>query len=126
VIPLGIAFGFMGLVGLPLDAATVCMGSLALGIAVDDTIHVVTRYGEEQRRGASPEQALGRCFGRVLPALVFTTVTIGAGFLVLGISQFTLIRNLGLVTAALVVLCLVADATLLPALLLGRREPERD
>jgi predicted RND superfamily exporter protein len=125
VIPLGMAFGFMGLAGLPLDAATVCMGSLALGIAVDDTIHVVTRYGEERRGGAAPEQALTRCFERVLPALLFTTVAISAGFLVLGASEFTLIRNLGFVTAGLVALCLLADATLLPALLLARTEPSK-
>jgi predicted RND superfamily exporter protein len=56
----------------------------------------------------------------VLPALVYTTAAIGFGFAVLGLSGFTLTRNLGIVTTGLVVLCLAADVTLLPALLLGR------
>ncbi len=120
-IPLGIAFGLMGLLRVPLDAATVCLGSLAFGIAVDDTIHVLTRYQEERDRGRKPREALERGLRLALPALIYTTVTIGAGFLVLGVSEFTLIRNLGLVTSGLVVLCLLADTTLLPALLLGGR-----
>ena len=62
-----------------------------------------------------------RCFERVLPALVLTTVIIGLGFGVLALSGFTLIRNLGVVTSGLVVLCLLADVTLLPALLVGER-----
>ena len=117
-VPLAIGFGFMGLVGIALDAATVCMGSLALGIAVDDTIHVATGYRDALERGSKPVEALDRCFERVLPPLVFTTVAIAAGFAVLGLSEFSLIRNLGLVTSALVGLCLLADVTLLPALLL--------
>ena len=121
-IPLGIGFGFMGLIGVPLDAATVCMGSLALGIAVDDTIHVATGYRDARAQGVKPLEALDACFERVLPALVFTTVAIAAGFAVLGLSEFILIRNLGLVTSALVALCLLADTTLLPALLL-REDP---
>ncbi len=55
----------------------------------------------------------------VLPALVFTTAAIIAGFGVLALSEFTLIRNLGLVTSGLVFLCLLADLTLLPPLLLS-------
>ena len=64
------------------------------------------------------ESAVRTAFARVLPALLLTTATIALGFLVLALSDFTLIRNLGLVTSGIVVLCLVADATLLPALLL--------
>ena len=116
-IPVAMAFGCMGLVGIPLDAATVCLGSLALGIAIDDTIHVVTGYRDERAGGAEPIPALEACLARVLPALVLTTVAVGGGVGVLAFSGFTLIRNLGLVTAVLVSLCLLADLTLLPALL---------
>jgi predicted RND superfamily exporter protein len=44
---------------------------------------------------------------------------VAAGFLVLGISEFTFTRNLGLLTAGIMVICVVANATLLPALLIG-------
>jgi len=117
-IPLGMAFGFMGIIEVPLDAATVCLGSLALGIAVDDSIHLMTRFGEAQGDGDSPKEAIQTAFRRVLPALVLSSVAIAVGFAVLAVSDFTLVRNLGLITAGLVLLCLLADATLLPALLL--------
>ncbi len=124
VIPLGVAFGFMGLVGITLDAATVCLGSLALGVAVDDTIHVVTSFQRERVRGKGPEMAMRNCMAEVLPALLFTTAAVALGFAVLGTSHFTLIRNLGFVTAGLVTVCLLADVTLLPALLV--REKRRN
>lgn len=122
LVPIAIGFGALGLLGVALDAATVCLGSMALGIAVDDTIHLVTRY-REMSVDRSPQEALRAALQRVLPPLVMTTLAIAIGFAVLGLSGFTLIRNLGIVTAALVTLCLLADLTLLPALLVryGRR-----
>jgi predicted RND superfamily exporter protein len=120
-IPIGMAFGFMGWTGIPLDAATVCLGSIALGIAVDDTIHVATAFRDGKQLGQGDVEALDGCFERVLPPVVLTTVTIAVGFGVLGLSQFTLVRNLGLMTVAVVVICLLADTLLLPALLLGSR-----
>jgi predicted RND superfamily exporter protein len=118
-VPLVITFGLMGFLKVPLDAATVCLGSLALGIAVDDTIHLMTGYTERRNSGKSPAIALDQCLEHVLPALAFTTAAVVAGFAVLALSQFTLIRNLGLVTSGLVFLCLLADLTLLPPLLLS-------
>lgn len=118
---LGVIYGLMGLLGVPLDAGTVCMGTLALGIAVDDTIHVVDRYRRERARGAAAPAALAETYHHVLPALVYTSVAIALGFLALAFSEFLLTRNLGLVTAVVVAICLVADTTLLPAVLLGQR-----
>jgi predicted RND superfamily exporter protein len=123
LIPLVIAYGFMGIVGIPLDAATICLGSLALGIAVDDTIHVTSDFADRRMEGGSERDAMSESIRRVLPALVFSTVAIAAGFAVLGLSDFTLIRNLGVITAAMVVICLAADLTLLPALLVTRGHP---
>jgi len=118
-VPLVAVFGFVGLAGVPLDAGTACLGSLALGIAVDDTTHLVLRYQDTLERGAEPREALAEAYRAVLPAVILSTLAIAAGFAVLGLSGFTLTRNLGLVTTSIVVTCLVADATLLPALLTG-------
>jgi predicted RND superfamily exporter protein len=118
-LPIPMVFGFMGLAGIALDAGTACVSSLALGIAVDDTLHVVAGFRDETARGRPPAEALDHCFRLVLPAVVFTTVTISVSFGVLGLSDLSLVRNLGLVTAGTVVVCLLADLVLLPALLLG-------
>jgi predicted RND superfamily exporter protein len=122
--PMVVFFGFMGLAGLPLDAATVCIGSVALGIAVDDTIHLAIAYRDERTLGAPPREILRAVFARVLPGVSTMTVSIAIGFAVLGLSEFTLIRNFGVVTAALVVVCLLADLTLL-APLLARSDARR-
>jgi len=120
-IPLAIVFGVLGFAGIPLDAGTVLVGSLALGIAVDDGVHVASVFHERQHAGEPPKIALDQTFARVLPAAVFTPVAVAGGFSALAFSQFTFIRHLGGLTAAVMGLCLLANTTLLPALLLVRR-----
>ncbi|MGH0032377.1 MAG: efflux RND transporter permease subunit [Myxococcota bacterium] len=125
VVPTAMAFGLMGWAGIPLDAGTVVVGSLALGVAVDDTIHLVSAFHERRTAGARVEDALRRALGTVLHPVVLTTAAIAIGFGLLGFSGFTLTRNLGLVLAGVTVVCLLADLVLLPALLFlaeGRRE----
>jgi predicted RND superfamily exporter protein len=118
-LPIAVYFGVLGYTGITLNPSTSLVGCLALGIAVDDTIHITTGYGEQRAAGLDVEDALLGTFQRVLPPVVFTTIAIGTGFAVLGMSEFTLVHNFGLVTTAMVVLCLVADLTLLPAVLLA-------
>jgi predicted RND superfamily exporter protein len=93
------------------------VGSLALGIAVDDTMHVITSLYEAHERGADSEQALHHALQTNLPALTYTTVIIALGFGILSLSDFTYIRNLGLLIMAIMGVCLAADVSLLPALL---------
>jgi predicted RND superfamily exporter protein len=118
-LPVAMTFGVMGLLGVAIDAGTVLVGNLALGIAVDDTIHVVNGFYQSRERGTSSRQALESVLARVLPALVFTTLAVALGFAVLSFSELAFIRHLGRLTAGIMVLCLLADVILLPALLLG-------
>jgi predicted RND superfamily exporter protein len=116
-LPVAMAFGTMGLIRIPLDAGTVLVGNLALGIAVDDTIHVVTGFYRERTGQASVARALLGAFERVLPPVVFTTLGVSLGFAVLGFSGFTFTRNLGIVTTGIMLLCLarrIAEPRLKP------------
>lgn len=122
-LPLAMVFGGLGLFGIPLDAGTVLIGALAIGIAVDDTIHIATEFYARIAKGALPRASLEQTFESVLPAVIGTTVMIAAAFFVLGFSEFTITRNLGLLTGGIMLLCLIADITLLPALLLGMPSP---
>jgi predicted RND superfamily exporter protein len=125
IVPVVMGFGAMGLLGVPLDAGTVVIGNLAFGIAVDDSIHAVTGFFSRRAAGESGERALELAYRSVLPPLVYTTAVVALGFSVLAFSDFTLIRNLGLLTAALMVLCLLADALLLPAMLSRLNGPDK-
>jgi predicted RND superfamily exporter protein len=118
-LPLVVIFGTMGLLGLPLDAGSVMLGGLALGVAVDDTIHIATGFYEHASTGLSVEKALRGTLEKVLPAIGASTLMISLAFVVLGLSEFTITRHLGLLTAGIMVLCLLADLTLLTCLLLG-------
>jgi hypothetical protein len=122
LVPVFIAFGAMGLASISLDAATVLIGSIALGIAVDDTVHLLVGYHEGRRAGVARAQAVEASLRQSFPAIVQTALVVALGFAVLGLSGFSFIRNLGLVTAGLMVLCLVAELNLLPAMLLGDRD----
>ena len=124
-IPLLLIFGALGTLGLPLDAGTALIGCLALGVAVDDTIHIVAGFHARQGAGLAPREALDLTFAEVLPALASTTAMIAMAFLVLALSEFTIARNLGWVTSGIMVICFVADATLLPALLLRTKRGNR-
>jgi predicted RND superfamily exporter protein len=117
-LPVVLVFGLLGCLGVPLDAGTVLIGGLAIGIAVDDTIHVASRFYDHLASGYTNHQALEKTFDEVLPAILSTTAVISVAFLVLGFSQFTITRNLGLLTSGIMMICLLADITLLPALLL--------
>ena len=118
LLPIGLMFGFMGASGIPLDLGTVFVTNLAVGIAIDETIHLVTAYARAKGDGLGADEALRSAMVRVVPSLILTTVVISCGFLVLAVSEFRFTRNLGLLTASVMLLCVASNATLLPALLM--------
>jgi predicted RND superfamily exporter protein len=99
---------------LPLDVGTAMTGAVALGIAVDDTLHFLVAWREEGTRRAI------RKTGR---ALLLSTVVIAAGFFALVPSSFLPTRNFALLTGSAIVAALVADLLLLPPLLRACRRP---
>jgi predicted RND superfamily exporter protein len=120
-VPLVVVFGFMGFAGIRLDAGMVTLGTLGLGIAVDDTIHLIEAFRDEQSQRGDSVRALDAGFQRVLPPLLYTSIAVSVGFAVLALSGFTVVRSLGMMTPAMIMLCFVADVTLLPSLLLRLR-----
>jgi predicted RND superfamily exporter protein len=117
LVPIVMIFGLMGWLQVPLDAGTVIVGCLALGIAVDDTVHLISAFQESYDRDGGAAAALGEALSRVAHPLVLTSVAVGTGFALLGLSEFTFTRNLGLLVAGVMGICLLADLILLPTLL---------
>ncbi len=116
LLPVLTYFGFMTLAGITLNTGTAVIASIALGIAVDDTIHFLTRYQERRKSegAADAARATVRTAGR---AMLFTTVATACGFLVLTLSSFTPLVALGWLTAATMVSAFLADTVVLPAML---------
>ncbi|MCU4676845.1 efflux RND transporter permease subunit [Catenovulum sp. 2E275] len=108
--------GVMGWLNIPLDLMTITISAIAMGIAVDDTIHFTHRYLDEIKQN-DPQQAMQKAFNSVGFALLFTTTIITLGFSLLSFSDFVPSILFGLLTGLAMLLALVTDLTLLPALL---------
>jgi predicted RND superfamily exporter protein len=123
LVPAAMGFGVWGMlvgeVGLALSVVT----SMTLGIVVDDTVHYMSKYQRARvEKGYDPEQAVRYAFTSVGRALLVTSVVLIAGFLVLALSSFKLNSGMGLLTALVIALALLADFLLLPTLLMKIEE----
>jgi len=126
--PILVVFIVMGAAGIWLDVATAMIASVAVGIAVDDTIHVYHGFRNRVERGINPVLALARSYREAGRAIVVTTIILSAQFLILVWSDFIPTRNFGLLTTVGLVTALLFDLLLLPALLMifyGRNSPVR-
>ncbi|MEF8917629.1 MAG: MMPL family transporter [Candidatus Bipolaricaulota bacterium] len=115
---IGVNFGLMGLLGIPLDNATTMLASIAIGIGVDYTIHFISRYRLELGRGESPESAVIGATRTTGQAIFFNAIAVAVGFGVLLASSFTPIATLGSLVALTMILSAGSALTLLPAALL--------
>ena len=122
VLAAALVLGLMGWIGLPLDLMTITIAAIVIGIGVDDTIHYIHRYREEVARDGDGRAALLRSHRSIGHAIFFTSVTVMAGFSILGLSNFNPTVYFGLLTALSMALALLANLTLLPALLLLAKE----
>jgi predicted RND superfamily exporter protein len=120
LLPVMMTIGLMGWAEIPLDVGTMIIAGVAVGIAVDDTIHYLTRYEREREGGAGAAQALERSHKTVGHAIVFTSIILFMGFSIIGLSSFRPVSTFGLLTGLTMILALVGDLFLLPAILLVR------
>ena len=126
VAPIVMTLGVMGIAGIPINLATCMIPSIAIGIAVDDTIHLLARFRGEYRRtgGADVAAALRTTLTTTGRAMVVTSIVLFFGFLVLLTSQFQPNFHFGVLTAFTMAWALAADLLTTPALLVWFR-PKR-
>jgi uncharacterized protein len=127
LLPIVITLGFMGWAGIPLDAFTLLIGSIALGLAVDDTIHFFHHFQRYYERSGDATQAVHDVLLTAGRAMLFTTLVLITGF---WLFMFATLNNLfyfGLLTGLTLAVALAADMLLSPALLvlISRRAERR-
>ncbi len=120
LVPILTVFAIMSVSRIPLDAATVMVASVALGIAVDNTVHLLVAYESQRASGIARPAAAREAVNRVGAAMVVTTATAAAGFFALCLSAFVPIRDFGVLAGSAMVLALVADLYVVPAMLVVR------
>ncbi len=117
VFPLCVFFGLMGASGAVLNFGTNIIASVALGIAVDDTVHLMHRLSSEVRATESQEKAMLETLSTVGKPALYASLILCLGFLTLCTSTFVPIQEFGFLSATTIVVGLLGEIALLPALL---------
>ncbi|MDD1794233.1 MMPL family transporter [Enterovibrio sp. ZSDZ42] len=118
LLPIMIVLGIWGYFVGEINLAVSVVGAMVMGIVVDDTVYILTKYQESRKQGASVEQAVVDVYSGVGLALITTTVVIALGFAVMATSSFAINANLGLLALGVVIVALLYDFLFIPALLI--------
>jgi len=113
-----VLLGIMGITGIPLDIATVLVGSIALGIGIDYSIHIITGFNNHLLENGDAEKSIESVILLSGKAIIINVVSVLAGFLVLLFSQIVPLQNFGLLIGVSMIGSGFSALSLLPAILI--------
>jgi hypothetical protein len=113
-----ILFGVMGLSGISLNIATVLVASVALGIGIDYSIHIISHFNQLYKTTGNLEDALKQTLLISGKAIIINVISVSAGFLVLVFSEMVPLQYFGILIAISMVSSSLGAMTLLPAILI--------
>jgi predicted RND superfamily exporter protein len=127
LIPLLISAGIMGIAGIEMKVTISIIFSIAFGIAIDDTLHLLSRFKLELDKGRSLPFAMRTTFLSTGKAMILTAMVIASGFATLMLSDFKSTFYVGLLISLTLVIALLAELVLMPVLLvfLYRKKQKR-
>lgn len=121
VIPLGVTvlfnYGIMGIFGIKLDMSTAMVGSIAVGIGIDYTIHFISSYTKFSKIESCIHNATKRSLKSSGKAIIFNALSVAAGFTVLVRSSFNPLMYLGILITITMLISSMASITVMPAIL---------
>ncbi|QDU92557.1 MMPL family protein [Lignipirellula cremea] len=123
VLPFAVVFGAMGWLGVKIEIGTVMTATVAMGVAVDDTLHFVTWFRRSVLAGSSRLSAIAFGYRHCGAAMIQTSVICGVGLLGFTLSEFGPMQRFAWLMFSMLLTALLADLVVLPALLyspLGR------
>jgi predicted RND superfamily exporter protein len=115
--PVVVVYGLMGIAGLPLNSGSAMVATITLGIALNDTVHLVLHYRERREGGDATDRALVETLGEIGRPVIMTSVVTCAGFAIFLLSDFRPLYHFGLLTGVAMVAALAGDLVMLPNLL---------
>lgn len=121
VTPIVFVFMLMAALAIPLDMATALIACIAVGIAIDDTVHTYANSQNHLARGATITRALAKTYREAGRAVTITTIILCSQFLLLAGSSFIPTREFGLLTGFGLALAFLFDLLLMPSLLVLRQ-----
>ena len=117
LLPILIILGFMAYRHIPLDMFTMLIGSIAIGIVVDDTIHFLHVFKRNHDLHGNVKQAINETLLTSGRAILITSIVLTCGFFIFSMSLLNNLQAFGLLTGMTIITALIADLFLLPALL---------
>jgi uncharacterized protein len=117
VIPIVLMFGIMGLLGIPLNPGTAMVAVIAVGIAVDGTIHLLARYNEQCRMTSDYEGAVHKAVQEVATPLIVSSLALSLGFGILLFSNFTVVAQFGALAATTMLISIFANLLITPIIM---------
>nr|WP_267908186.1 MMPL family transporter [Cerasicoccus arenae] len=115
--PVVVVFGIMALFGVTLNVGTCMVAAITIGIAVDDTLHLMVRYNKELKILKDEHKAILASLRAELFPVITTSLGLAGGFVILGFSSFVPVMQFGLLSALVMILALLSDIILTPVLL---------
>jgi len=125
IIPLVVVAGLMGYMGINLKISTAITFTIAFGIAVDDTIHFLSKLKLELSKGKTLLRALRTTYITTGKAIILTSLVLLAGFFMLILSDFEGTFAMGALVSLSLFIALLADLMLLPLLLIAFYRPRK-
>lgn len=114
-----LVFAMLSVFGVRLDAVTALIASIVLGIGIDYSVHFISRYRRQTDKGVPDGEAARRALVASGPAIIFNSLAVAAGFLVLVLSSFWPVIHIGWIVAVTMILAAAITLVLLPATLPG-------
>jgi len=117
IVPLILIAGLMGFSGIELRGTTSIIFAVGFVISVDDTIHFLSKFRIERRKGYSVDDSIRITLLESGKAIFTTSIILFAGFVVLLFSAFGDVYSVGFMISAMIIIALLADLFLIPILL---------
>ncbi|MEM8549944.1 MAG: MMPL family transporter, partial [Verrucomicrobiota bacterium] len=116
-----VIFGLMALTGIPLNVGTCMVAAITIGVAVDDTLHLMVRYNQQLKLLKEERPAIAEAVRAEFFPVLTTSLGLAGGFLILGFSSFVPVMQFGFLSAFVMLLAFIADIILTPVLLATTR-----
>ena len=120
--PIILGIAVMGIFDITVNLATVMVGGMAMGLVVDDTIHLLHHFKISLSKGMPKGPALRLAMDQVGPALVITTISLCGGLATLAFSSLDHIRSFGIVLCCTILFAIIIDLMLIPALIASKSD----
>ena len=117
IIPIAMMFGVMGLLEIPLNPGTAMVAVIAIGIAIDGTIHLLARYNELCRRTSDYVGAVYQSVREEATPLITSSLALALGFGILLLSNFSVVAQFGALAAATMLFSIFANLLITPILM---------